>query len=112
MLELRPHQQSVIHALRQGFKEGHRTQLLYAPTGFGKTEIAIWLMHATLKKDKRSAMIMDRLVLVDQTSQRLDKYEIPHGVYQYDHFKFNTTEKIQVCSAQTLESLQDLPPID
>ena len=33
MLELRPHQQSVINALRQGFKEGHRTQLLYAPTG-------------------------------------------------------------------------------
>ena len=38
MLELREHQLSVIDKLRQGFKDGHRSQLLYAPTGFGKTE--------------------------------------------------------------------------
>ena len=80
MLELREHQQGVIDALRQGFKEGHRTQLLYAPTGFGKTEVAIYLMEATRKKDNRSAMILDRIVLVDQTSQRLEKNVTNHRV--------------------------------
>jgi superfamily II DNA or RNA helicase len=112
MLELREHQQGVINQLRQGFKEGHRSQLLYAPTGFGKTEVAIWLMNATALKGKRSAMIMDRIVLVDQTSARLDKYGIPHGVSQSDHWKYNTTEKIQICSAQTLESRNDFPKVD
>jgi len=112
MLELREHQRGVIDALRKGFKEGHRSQLLYAPTGFGKTEVAIWLMKATADNGKRSAMIMDRIVLVDQTSARLDKYDIPHGVYQSQHWKFNTTEKIQICSAQTLESRQEFPHID
>jgi DNA repair protein RadD len=112
MLELREHQQGVIDALRQGFKEGHRTQLLYAPTGFGKTEVAIYLMEATRKKDNRSAMILDRIVLVDQTSQRLEKYDINHGVHQADHWKYNTSELIQICSSQTLERRQDFPKMD
>ena len=112
MLKLRGHQLGVIDALRKGFREKHRSQLLYAPTGFGKTEVAISLMKAAYDKGKRSAMIMDRIVLVDQTSQRLDKYGIPHGVMQSDHWKYNTSELIQVCSAQTLERRQDFPKID
>ena len=111
-LELREHQSEVIEKLREGFKQGHRSQLLYAPTGFGKTEIAIYLMKASATKLNRSAMILDRIVLVDQTSGRLDKYNINHGVYQADHYKFNTTEKIQVCSAQTLERRKEFPNTD
>ena len=76
MLELRPHQLSIIDKLREGFKSGHKHQLLYAPTGFGKTEVAIYLMQASANKEFRSAMILDRIVLVDQTSARLDKYSI------------------------------------
>ena len=112
MLELRKHQLGVIDALREGFKQGHRSQLLYAPTGFGKTEVAIWLMQATSDKGKRSAMIMDRIVLVDQTSLRLDKYGIQHGVSQADHWKYNTSEPIQICSSQTLEKRKDFPKVD
>lgn len=112
MLSLREHQQGVIDALRKGFKEGHRAQLLYAPTGFGKTEVAIWLMKASADKEFRSAMILDRIVLVDQTSTRLEKYSIEHGVYQGNHWRYNTSERIQVCSSQTLERRQDFPKID
>ena len=111
-LQLREHQQQVIDKLRQGFLDGHRSQLLYAPTGFGKTEIAIALMQATSDKSNRSAMILDRIVLVDQTSGRLEKYNIRHGVYQANHWKFNSYEKIQICSAQTLERRKDFPEID
>ena len=111
-LQLREHQQKVIEQLREGFKQGHRSQLLYAPTGFGKTEIAIYLMQASAEKSNRSSMILDRIVLVDQTSGRLDKYQINHGVYQSEHWKFNTTEKIQVCSAQTLERRNEFPDTD
>jgi len=112
MLQLREHQLGVIDKLREGFKQGHRSQLLYAPTGFGKTEVAIWLMQATAEKGKRSAMIMDRIVLVDQTSHRLDKYDIRHGVSQADHWKYNTSEPIQICSSQTLEKRKDFPKVD
>jgi len=112
MLELREHQLSVIDKLREGLKEGHRAQLLYAPTGFGKTEVAIYLMQSSAQKEFRSAIILDRIVLVDQTSARLDKYQINHGVHQADHWRYNTSELIQVCSSQTLEKRQDFPSID
>ena len=58
-LSLREHQSNVIDALRDGFREGIQSQLLYAPTGFGKTEVAIALMKATRDKWKRAAMVSD-----------------------------------------------------
>lgn len=111
-LELREHQQAVIEELREGFRQGHRSQLLYAPTGFGKTEVAIALMKATSEKFKRAAMVLDRIVLVDQTSLRLSKYSINHGVFQSGHWKFDKRERLQVCSAQTLERRSNFPEID
>jgi DNA repair protein RadD len=111
-LELREHQIEVIDALREGFRQGHRSQLLYAPTGFGKTEVAIYLMKATAEKYKSAAMVLDRIVLVDQTSMRLTKYGIDHGVFQADHWKFDRSHRLQVCSAQTLEKRKDFPAID
>jgi len=111
-LMLREHQTQVIDALREGFRQGHRTQLLYAPTGFGKTEVAIALMKATKDKYKRAAMVLDRLVLVDQTSMRLSKYQLSHGVFQSGHWKFDQYELLQVCSAQTLERRDNFPKVD
>jgi len=111
-LELREHQLSVVDALREGFKRGHRSQLLYAPTGFGKTEVAIYLMKATAENYKRTSMVLDRVVLVDQTSMRLTKYGIKHGVFQADHWMFDRHNRIQVCSAQTLERRSDFPEVD
>ena len=96
-LHLREHQEEVIESLREGFRQGHRCQLLYAPTGFGKTEVAIALMKATSDKYKRAAMVLDRIVLVDQTSLRLSKYKIDHGVFQADHWKFDRRARLQVC---------------
>ena len=111
-LELREHQMKVIDALRGGFKSGFRSQLLYAPTGFGKTEVAIYLMKATAQNYKRASIVLDRLVLVDQTSMRLSKYGLDHGVYQSGHWKYNPSCALQVCSAQTLEARSDFPTGD
>lgn len=112
MLELRPHQQEVVEKLREGFKAGHRCQLLYAPTGFGKTETAMAIMQAVAAKFKKCAMVMDRIVLVDQTSRRLDKYGIEHGVMQAGHWRDRPDEHIQICSSQTLEMRKTFPDID
>ena len=111
-LELREHQMKVIDALRDGFKSGFKSQLLYAPTGFGKTEVAIYLMKATAQNLKRASIVLDRLVLVDQTSMRLSKYGLDHGVYQSGHWKYSPSCALQVCSAQTLESRSDFPAGD
>lgn len=111
-LQLWDHQMQVIDKLREGFRQGHRAQLLYAPTGFGKTEVAIYLMKATADKYNSAAIILDRLVLVDQTSNRLTKYKLDHGVFQSGHWKYDKHKRLQVTSAQTMERRDNFPEID
>jgi len=112
MLNLRAYQEKSLDSLRSGFKDGHKTQILYMPTGGGKTESAISLLVATAQKGNRAAMIMDRRILVDQTSARLDKYNIDHGVLMSGHWRWKPQEKIQICSAQTLEKCESFPELD
>lgn len=108
-LKLREYQEKTLDALRQGFADGHRAQILYSPTGGGKTEMAIALLEATMKKGNRSAMILDRIILTDQTSQRLEKYNIEHGVLMAGHWRYRPYEHIQICSAQTIEKRGSFP---
>lgn len=111
MLELRPYQQKTISALREGFKAGHRAQMLYMPTGSGKTESAISLLLATKQAGNNCAMVLDRRILCEQTSQRLDKYGIEHGVLMAGHANYRPSEPIQICSAQTLEARGSFPDL-
>lgn len=83
--------------------------LLYAPTGAGKTEVGISLMEHAHEKQSRAAILLDRIVLVDQTSKRLDKYNLDHGVMQAGHWRNRPYERLQVCSAQTLEKRGSFP---
>lgn len=108
-LELYPYQSAILDKLRDGFMAGHRSQMVYCSTGGGKTEMAISLMEAAAQKYNRSAMILDRVILCNQTSERLDKYGIDHGVLQSGHWRYRPYERIQVCSAQTLEKRGSLP---
>jgi DNA repair protein RadD len=108
-LELFDYQEAILGKLRDGFIAGHRSQMLVAPTGAGKTEMALELLEAAANKGNRAAMVLDRVVLCNQTSQRLDKYGIDHGVLQSGHWRFRPYEPIQVCSAQTLEKRGSLP---
>lgn len=102
MPQLREHQIDIVQKIHDGFNQGHRCQLLWGVTGLGKTEISIYLMKQFADEYKTSAMVMDRIVLVDQTSMRLTKYGIDHGVMQADHWRYKPHERIQVCSVQTL----------
>ena len=110
MLELRPHQIEVIDALNEGFKT-HQRQILCAVTGFGKTECAMAIMQTAAAEGKKVAMVLDRIVLVEQTSIRLSKYSIPHGVMQSGHWRYRPFEPIQICSIQTL-ARRKFPDID
>jgi len=112
MLNLRPYQEKTLDELRKGFASGKRSQILYAPTGAGKTEMAIALMAATKAKGNKTAMLLDRVVLCDQTSGRLERYKIDHGVMQAGHWRYRPYENIQVCSAQTLERRGSFPGLN
>ena len=111
MIELRPYQSDAIEGLRSGIRAGHRSQVLVAPTGAGKTVIAAQLMDEARKKGTRVAFVVDRVALVDQTSATLDKYGISHGVIQADHWRRHGWEPVQICSAQTIEKRGFFPDL-
>jgi DNA repair protein RadD len=108
-LELRDYQEAILGKLRDAFIAGHKSVVLVAPTGAGKTEMAMDLLGHTADNGKRAAMVLDRIVLCNQTSARLDSYGIDHGVMQAGHWRFRPAERVQVCSAQTLEKRGSFP---
>lgn len=108
-MDLRDYQVESIEQLRQGIRDGHNSQMLYAPTGAGKTVVAAYLMAEADRKFSHTGFVVDRVNLVDQTSAVLDKYSVPHGVIQAGHWRRRPTERVQVCSAQTLEKRGFLP---
>lgn len=99
---LRPYQKDPIRCIRDAVRAGARNILLCAPTGSGKTEIAACLADLNRLKGKRSAIVVDRKSLIDQTSAALDLHGIDHGVIQADHPRSHPGLPTQVCSAQTL----------
>lgn len=111
MLSLRVYQEESINGLRAGFAAGHRSHILYLPTGGGKTEVAISMLNAARAKGTRAAMLLDRRILCDQTSERLAKYQIEHGVLMSGHWRYRPEEMIQICSTQTIEKRESFPGI-
>ena len=101
-LELRPYQANSIEALRDGIRAGHKRQIVCAPTGSGKTEIAMALIQEALAKFSKTAFICDRIAILDQTSERFDRNGIAHGIIQAGHWRWRPYERAQICSAQTL----------
>lgn len=102
VIDLRPYQLEAVDGLRREIAAGRRNIVLCAPTGAGKTLIGTHLMQEAQRKGKRALFVVDRLSLLDQTSQVLDSYELPHGVIQGGHWRFRPYEQVQVCSQQTL----------
>lgn len=84
-LVLRDYQLAAIESARENIRKGNRRQILCAPTGAGKTIIALGLMQAASAAGSRSALITDRSALVDQTSAAMDEYGISHGIMQASH---------------------------
>lgn len=111
-ITLRDYQQAAVEGLREGYRNGHRAQVLGIPTGAGKTIIAAYLLGQTQQKGRRAAFVVDRVSLVDQTSAVLDRYGIDHGVVQANHWRRRGHELIQVCSAQTIEKRGFFPELD
>ena len=105
--EPRPFQRSAQTALRQGFRDGHKNQVLMAPTGSGKTLAAMMLINDAMEKGKRCLFVADRITLIDQTSEVADSVGLNnHGIIQANHWRTNYGHPLQIASAQTLARRQ------
>ncbi|MDD4892764.1 MAG: DEAD/DEAH box helicase [Candidatus Rickettsiella isopodorum] len=97
--------QKVAHKKLQDSAHMHRRQLIMAPTGAGKTFLALRIINEALKKNKRALFVCDRITLIDQTSQVAYNYGMQeHGIIQGNHWMTNPDLPFQIASAQTLAS--------
>lgn len=102
-IELRDYQVMSVEKLREGIRAGARRQVLVAPTGYGKTECAAHIIYQAQQKGSTAWFVVDRLALVDQTSDRFGGYGIDHGIIQADNILTDYRKPVQIVSAQTLE---------
>ncbi|HEY0489318.1 MAG TPA: DEAD/DEAH box helicase family protein [Telluria sp.] len=102
----RPFQVSAREALRNGFVEGHRCQMVMSPTGSGKTILAMFLINEALMRGKRAIFVADRRTLINQTSHVADTLGLSHGVLMADSQRYDQDNAFQIASAQTLAMRQ------
>lgn len=101
-IDLRGYQVEVLDKLRDAIRAGQRRVVLVAPTAAGKTEMAMDLIKKAQAKGSRCWFIVDRVSLIDQTSERFMKHGIDHGVIQANHWLTDYAKLVQIASAQTL----------
>jgi superfamily II DNA or RNA helicase len=105
-LVLRPHQAHVEGQLREQLRSGVSRVVLVAPTAFGKTETAMFLIKLALQKGSRVWFLVDRVTLVKQTSDRFRAYGIDHGTIQGTNAtndRYAPEKPVQIISIQTFE---------
>lgn len=100
MIVLREDQLRLITSARTAFLNGHRSVLMVAPTGFGKTVCFSHLASEVAKKNKRVFILAHRSELLDQIGRTLTQFNIGHrliapGVPISDF-------PVQIASVQTL----------
>ena len=101
-VQLRDYQSAAFEQAREAIREGARRLLIVAPTGSGKTVLASALMEMTREKGNRAAFVVDRLSLIEQSSETFDRYGLNHGVIQGGHPRWAPAFPLQLCSIQTL----------
>jgi len=99
----RAFQESAHRDLRSGVMDGHQRQVVMAPTGAGKTYLALRVCSEALARGRRVLFICDRKTLINQTSAVADGYGMPpHGIIQADNPRMALWRPFQIASAQTL----------
>ncbi|OBU53830.1 DEAD/DEAH box helicase [Stenotrophomonas maltophilia] len=101
-VSLRPYQAAAFERAREAIRSGARRILIVAPTGSGKTVLASALMEMARQKGNRASFVVDRLSLIQQTSQTFDRYGLHHGVIQGGHPRWAPWQPLQLCSVQTI----------
>lgn len=79
MISLRDYQLSGVSRLRESIKR-HKRSILVAPTGAGKTRMAIRIMQGAVEQGNRCWFVVHRRELCNQTSKALWDAKLAHGM--------------------------------
>lgn len=102
MIALREHQDRAIAMLRDGFRAGHRRQVLVMPTGSGKTITAATIVRNARERGKVSLFIVDRIALADQAVETFVRMGLSVSVLRGEDSRIVAGHDVIVASIQTL----------
>ena len=77
--QLRPYQQQVIKDLYALIRSGIKRNLIFAPTGAGKTIIGAQIIAHAVSKARKVLFVVHRDILISQTQDKLRLYGINSG---------------------------------
>lgn len=92
--------------------DGHRRQLIAAPTGAGKSILALRIIHEALLRGKRAVFLADRTTLINQTSAAVAVGLYEHGIVQANHPRRDASLPFQIASVQTIAKRGFWPQLD
>jgi superfamily II DNA or RNA helicase len=94
MITLRSYQLDAVNNIRAAFASGVRRVLFTAPCGSGKTIIFSYIAEQAARKDMSVLLLAHRQELIEQISESLTAFKIPHGKILAG--RVQTDDKIQV----------------
>lgn len=110
MIQLRPHQSDVLDRTRAALPV-HKSVLIYAPPGFGKTIVAGAIALGASQKRKRVIFACHRTQILDQTAKTFDQFGIQYG-YIAAGMSANPFAAVQIASIDTLRNRFERWPTD
>lgn len=100
MIQLRPRQTKAVDALRAAYGAGHRAPILVAPTGFGKSATASYMIRSAVAKGRRVWFLAHLREILEATSKQLTAEGIDHGFIMAGKPE-DTDAAVQVAMVQT-----------
>jgi DNA repair protein RadD len=100
-MQLRDYQQNTIEGIRSEYKSGAKRVLAVLPTGAGKTVVFSHVTATTVSRGKRVLILVHRIELLRQTSNKLTDFGVSHGLIN-PKYSPKYYESVQVASVQTL----------
>lgn len=100
-MNLRQYQITAVEGIRRAYRDNHRRVLLVLPTGGGKTVIFSHITKQVSQRGKTVVILLHRVELVRQTSDKLTEMGVPHGVI-HPRYKPKYYEQVQVASVQSM----------
>jgi superfamily II DNA or RNA helicase len=98
-IQLRYYQQDALEKIGQALKK-FRSVCYQAPTGAGKTTVFASICKGGYELGNRITIVVHRQELIDQISDRLNQFDVPHGIISPHYPK--TNDRIQIASIFTL----------
>ncbi|MBI4695491.1 MAG: DEAD/DEAH box helicase [Gammaproteobacteria bacterium] len=104
MSALRPYQTDAVARLESTWNAGGRAPILVAPTGSGKTVIAVEIIRREIARGGRVLFLAPRRELVEQAADELEAAGILHGVLMAGDPRRNDLARMIVASIDTLRA--------